>query len=1067
MADGSITIDTRISTKEFEKGINRIENIGKKGLGVITVAAGAAVSGLTILSGYAIKVGSSFEAGMSKVQAISGATKEELGLLTEKAKEMGAKTKFSATESAEAFQYMAMAGWKTEDMLNGIEGIMNLAAASGEELAGVSDIVTDALTAFGLQAKDSGHFADVLAKASSNSNTNVGLMGETFKYVAPLAGSMRYSIEDTAVAIGLMANAGIKGSQAGTALRSTLTRLVKPPKDAEIALKKLGISAKNSNGTMKPLSQTMGELRKKFSKLNESQKASYAASIAGQEAMSGLLAIVNASDSDYQKLVDSINHADGAAQSMADTMNDNLAGATTIMKSTIESLGIALYDKFSKPTTKGIKDVTKVFGNLKDEITNGRLSRSIDKIADGFGKLIKKSGELVSKTLPKLIDGLCWIMEHGNGIAKIIGSIAGVMIYLKAAAKTADMVRGWQTATKVIGNFSTVIRGISKDAVSANGQLGTLGKALGMIATPAGLATTAIIGLTTAAVIFAKKQSDEVFGLDGVRNSIDKQKESWQKLKEAREEQLNNSANEISSLQNLKDELSKITDENGKVKDGYKDRANYIVGELSKALGTEIKLNGDIVEKYQEVQSEVQKLIEKKKAEALLNAYANEYAEAMKKQAEATENLVDLKKQLKEKTSELVKATGKERAELELSISAISHQIGEEANQISQYGYTIQNYENLQTASVNGSEEAIRQATEKMGVSWNTAKEQANGSLQEQIVAQQEYVDALESSLNDARTANDEYQAYVIQKQLDSAKERLTNLKKELDDTSTTIDTNTAIETATQNLGNRSTTLYEGEIKHLKPITDNELGNVTNGINANKSVQNASGMMANRATSHFADNNKMAKEMQQEVDDIANVENSDTSVGSGASRLATEVNTNFNNNVHGNKWGSDLVDNIVSGLSGSSALGKIAGAAAKVAGTIASYIHHTVPDKGPLSDELEYMPDMIENLKRTLLKSSPKLENATLELAERMAINLDLKDVYKKMKASVDFETQKISAKVSATTDLKTSKGNSQTITNNNDNGIQVNQHFYGKEQSPHENAKETRNALRRIAYAK
>ena len=184
---------------------------------------------------------------MSKVAAISGAAGDELETLSDKAKEMGAKTKFSATEAASAFEYMAMAGWKTTDMLGGIEGIMNLAAASGEDLAAVSDIVTDALTAFGLSAQDSGHFADVLAQASSNATTNVGLMGATFKYVAPVAGAMGYSIEDTAVAIGLMANAGIKGEQAGTALRAMFTRLVKPPKDAADALDALGISAANSD----------------------------------------------------------------------------------------------------------------------------------------------------------------------------------------------------------------------------------------------------------------------------------------------------------------------------------------------------------------------------------------------------------------------------------------------------------------------------------------------------------------------------------------------------------------------------------------------------------------------------------------------------------------------------------------------------------------------------------------------------------------------------------------------------------------------------------------------------
>lgn len=1062
MSDGSVTIDTKLTTKEFEKGISKIESIGKKGLGVVTAASGVAIAGLTALGGYAIKVGSSFEAGMSKVQAISGATNEELTALTEKAKEMGAKTKFSATESAEAFQYMAMAGWKTGDMLNGIEGIMNLAAASGEELASVSDIVTDALTAFGLQASDSAHFADVLAKASSNSNTNVGLMGETFKYVAPLAGSMGYSIEDTAVAIGLMANAGIKGSQAGTALRSTMTRLVKPPKEAAEALKKLGISATNSDGTMKPLSQTIGELRTKFAKLDESQKASYAASIAGQEAMSGLLAIVNASESDYQKLVDSINNADGAAKEMADTMNDNLAGATTIMKSTIESFGIAIYDKFSKPATKGIKDLTKVFANLKDKMTDGKMSRSIDKIADGFGKLITKSGDLIAKVLPKLIDGLCWIIDHGSGIAKVIGTIAGAMVYLKTAAAMADVVKGWQTAINVVKNFSTVMQGLSKDVMTANGSVGTLTKAIGMIATPVGLVTTAIAALTAATVVYAKAQAEEIFGLNDVTKSIDEQKESWTKLQEARNEQLESSKTEIGNLQNLKDELSKITDENGKVKEGYRDRANFIVGELSKALGTEISLNGDVIEKYQEVQGEVQKLIAQKKAEALLNAYAGEYAEAMKKQAEATENLVKLKKQLKEKTSELVNVSGRERKELEMSISAISNKIKEESEQISQYGYTVQNYEQLQTASVSGSAEALEEATAKMGFSWETAKSQASQSLQEQITSQQEYVNNLKECLQDAKNANDETQAYIIQKQLDSANERLTNLNNELKETSTMVDSDTTIEKAFASVSQRSTKSFD-ENNEISQKTLEELIRTSKTVQGDTGVETESGKLATDATQHFKDNNKMFQEMQVQLREMANVENADTGVGAGAGKVANDANSNFNNNIDGHKWGWDLVGNIASGLLGN--IGSVVSAASKVAGTISSYLHHSVPDKGPLADEMSYMPDMIDNLVKTLKRSSPKLEDETLVLAKKMAKNLDLSEAYKQMQSSVNFETQKMSANISATAMLKASKDQVRTVNNNNGNTINNTQNFYDKQASPYEQQKQSKQQLRRLGY--
>lgn len=318
----------------------------------------------------AVKTATDFEAGMSEVKAISGATGSEFDALRDKAIEMGAKTKFSASDSADAFKYMAMAGWDASQMMDGIAGIMDLAAASGEDLATTSDIVTDALTAFGLQASDSAHFADVLAQASSKSNTNVGLMGETFKYVAPVAGALGYSIEDTAVAIELMANSGIKGSQAGTALRSTITRLAKPVGEAKDAVEELGISITNADGTMKPLSQTMVELREKFAGLTEEQKAQYAAMLAGQEGMSGLLAIVNASDEDFQKLTDEINNANGAAEDMASVMMDNTAGAVEQLKGVLESAGILIGEKLTpyiRKLAEWITGLVEKFNSLSEE----------------------------------------------------------------------------------------------------------------------------------------------------------------------------------------------------------------------------------------------------------------------------------------------------------------------------------------------------------------------------------------------------------------------------------------------------------------------------------------------------------------------------------------------------------------------------------------------------------------------------------------------------------------------------------------------------------------------------
>lgn len=308
----------------------------------------------------------SFDAQMSAVQAISGATGEDMARLSEKAKEMGATTSFTAKQAGEAFEYMAMAGWKTEDMLSGIEGILHLAAASGESLASTSDIVTDALTAFGLSASDSARFADVLAVASSNANTNVGMMGETFKYVAPVAGALGYSIEDTAVAVGLLANAGIKSTQAGSTLRAVLTNLAKPSKEVSVYMEKLGVSLTDNKGKMRSLSSLLLQLRERFSGLAEAERAEYAAGLAGKEAMSGLLAIVEASEEDFRKLTDAINDSAGAAYEMSQIRLDNYAGQVTLLNSAVDGLKLTIGSQLSPVLEKLASGATTVVGGLNE-----------------------------------------------------------------------------------------------------------------------------------------------------------------------------------------------------------------------------------------------------------------------------------------------------------------------------------------------------------------------------------------------------------------------------------------------------------------------------------------------------------------------------------------------------------------------------------------------------------------------------------------------------------------------------------------------------------------------------
>lgn len=428
----------------------------------------------------AVKTTSDFESAMSKVSAISGATGSDLDALNQKAQEMGAKTKFSATESAEAFTYMAMAGWKTEDMLQGIDGIMALAAADGLDLATTSDIVTDALTAFGLSADDSGHFADVLAAAASNANTNVSLLGESFKYAAPVAGALGYSAEDTAIALGLMANAGIKGSQGGTALRSSLSRLIKPTDDAAALMEQYGLSMTNADGSMKSLGEVMEMLRTKMGGLSEAEQAQAAATLFGQEAMSGMLAVINASDSDYEKLTSAIYGADGAAQQMADTMLDNLSGQLTLLKSALEGLAI----QFGEILMPYIKQFVQWLQNLvqklqemtpeqKEQIVKwatfaaaiGPVLLAVGKLVTGIGNVISVFGKLKT-AIPAVEGALVAVKGAIAGIsAPVVAVVAAIGTLVAAFAtlwKTNEEFRNKITAiwNQIKGTFDKLCQGI-------------------------------------------------------------------------------------------------------------------------------------------------------------------------------------------------------------------------------------------------------------------------------------------------------------------------------------------------------------------------------------------------------------------------------------------------------------------------------------------------------------------------------------------------------------------------------------------------------------------------------
>lgn len=628
--------DTEAQIENLDKGMDDVDDSTKKAgqsardaaNGGFTVLKGAiadltskviqkAVEGFKNLAKQVAETGIEFDSSMSKVAAVSGASASEIEQLTKKAQEMGSTTKFTASESAEAFNYMAMAGWKTADMLDGIEGIMNLAAASGADLATTSDIVTDALTALGYSAKDAGRLADVMAAASSNANTNVEMMGETFKYAASVAGSLGYSMEDVAIATGLMANAGIKAEQAGTSLRSIMQRLATNTGGARDAVKGLGVEITNADGTMRPLSTVIGELRTSLGKLTDEQKTATAKTIAGTTAMAGLLAIVNASDDDFNKLTAAVNGSSGAADKMAKTMLNNVGGKMTLLKSQLEGIQLTIWKKLEPSVVKCINSISKTLSNINWE----------------------KAGRQAAKAFENVTDVFVWIIENWQTVVTGIKAIIAAFVANKIATFATSMI----SAVTAIGS---AVAG----ATSLSGAFAALNTV--MMANPIGLVVGALAGLAVVlgSVISSTNTANEAHEeqmavLEEQRAQIEANSQAWDDLKKAQKESLNADLTQIENAAVLSRELRNITDENGKVKAGYEGRAKVILGVLNEALGTEYTMTDNIINKYSELRDGIDQLIEKKKAEAVLNSQYKLYEEAITKEAEATRKLTELQDQ--------------------------------------------------------------------------------------------------------------------------------------------------------------------------------------------------------------------------------------------------------------------------------------------------------------------------------------------------------------------------------------------------------------------------------------
>ncbi len=545
------------------------------------------VDGLRQAAAYCYSTGSAFEAGMSKVAAVSGASADDLERLTEKAKDLGASTKFTATEVSEAMNYMAMAGWKTEQMLSGIDGVLGLAAASGTDLATTSDIVTDALTAFGLQAEDCAHFADVLAAASANANTNVALMGETFKYCAPIAGALGFKAEDVAVGIGLMANAGVKASNAGTATRKFMTEL---SEGLTITGEKIGevtIQTSNADGTMRSYADILRELRSVFEQLSPAERSAAAEAIVGKNAMSGFLAMMNASEEDVNKLSDAIRNCKDAAKNMAETMEQNVQGAVTKMNSALEGVGISIYDKFKGGLLDAVNIFTETLGDLKTDIDGGELDTSIDKLANSFKNLATESAMFIQNTLPGFINGfanaLNFFVKFRTEIAGVITSVVAFKTTMKVGTFITELVNSFKKLATATKAADVAQKGLNATVAAASPLVTAISAGVSLL----GFALVEFIGHSDSAGKGAEKLRERCEELTRQTAEYKQECDNLSDIKKQYEEIANAvdpDVDKTEALKNIQDQLiSQCPELAGKI-DLVKDSYNDVVSALDNVI---------------------------------------------------------------------------------------------------------------------------------------------------------------------------------------------------------------------------------------------------------------------------------------------------------------------------------------------------------------------------------------------------------------------------------------------------------------------------------------------------
>lgn len=780
-----------------------------------------AISKFSELATEVVEVGSSFESSMSNVGALSGATEEEMQLLSDTAKEFGSTTQFSASEAADALSYMALAGWDAETSCNALGGVLDLAAASGMDLASASDMVTDYMSAFSMEAEDSAYFADLLAYAQSNANTTASGLGEAYKNCAANMNAAGQDIETTTSLLSMMANQGLKGSEAGTALtavmRDMTSKMTSYSDEAEIAeLAEAGltsatgdlndilgtnaiqigdtlISVSDLEGNYRDLTDILADVEDATDGMGDAEKSSALQATFTSDSIKGLNLMLNAGVDEAAAFEEELRNCSGSASEMAATMNDNLSGDLTALNSQIEGVKITVYESLVPALRDGVSEISDMISDVD------------------WSSVGTKLGELTVKA----INFAKTVIDNADGIKDVITSVGSVLAVTFVVSKVTTFASGIISLYKTFQTLKTMT-----DAATASQLLLNIAQA----ATPIGIVTAAVAGLAAGLLYLASKYDDSTEAVatfteyeEAEIEKVYELKDSYEELESARSESIASIETEYGYYEDLADELDGLVDANGNVKEGYEDRVNFILTTLNEACGTEMELIDGVIEGYEEEKEAINDLIETKKAEAILSASEDAYTTAIQNQNDALNSYITTQgiyaqnkaelADLEAEYASLINMTNEEYAELKgitdyteaadalttaqdelaAQITATQSAVGEshaamDTAQETYEGYmaTIQNYEGLSSAIISGDSEKISESLLELEYNFQTAETSTRESLEQQVIDYETNLANLQDALSSGMAGVTEEMVSNASAMVDAAKAEVDKLPDEV-----------------------------------------------------------------------------------------------------------------------------------------------------------------------------------------------------------------------------------------------------------------------------------------------